>query len=72
MDEVDIANDRMMADLEYRLAEARSKVRACGPEFCESEDCGEPMTAARRKLGLSYCIDCAGARERRARLFGRI
>lgn len=71
MDEADIANEMMEQDLQIRLAEARAKMRTDGPEFCDAEDCGEPLPPARRKLGLRFCVDCAASRERRARLFRR-
>jgi RNA polymerase-binding transcription factor DksA len=57
-----------MEDLEFRLAEARAKMRPYGPEFCE---CDEPIPEVRRKLGLQECIECATLRERSSRMFRR-
>lgn len=71
MDEVDIANDRIMQDLEIRLAETRSKERPYGPEFCQREDCGEPMPELRRKMGMVVCVDCASLMERVGRMYRR-
>lgn len=64
-DDVDIANDLILANLEARIAAARKPVQE-GPEECE--ECGEPMPALRRRLGLKMCVDCAGIAERRQKL----
>lgn len=69
MDEVDIANNRMMEDLEFRLAEARSKIKPYGPEFCQQSDCEAPIPEIRRQLGLTECVECATLRERSRRMF---
>lgn len=69
MDEADIANDRMMQDLEIRLAEQRAKVKPYGPELCR--DCGEQMLELRRQLGLQVCVECARLIERNGKLFWR-
>lgn len=68
MDEVDIANDLAMKDLEYRLA-SRARPAKMGPEVCE--ECEEPMIQLRRDLGLKMCVDCARERERLVKLFAR-
>jgi formylmethanofuran dehydrogenase subunit E len=68
-DEVDVANDAIMRDLEMRLAAARSAEPVMGAEECE--ECGEPVIEVRRKLGKSTCFECAQLAERRARLFSR-
>lgn len=68
-DDVDIANDRAMRDLELRIAEVRARKPVQAPEHCT--ECEEPNLPARRALGLSLCVECARLRERRARLFAR-
>ena len=65
MDEADIANEYMERDLALRIAAARGKRQAMGPEECGQ--CGEPIPMARRQLGLVVCIDCARDNERGAR-----
>lgn len=67
-DEIDIANDLVMRDMELRIAAARSDPTMGSPEC---EDCGEPVPEVRRKLGKSTCIECAQRAEYRARLFAR-
>lgn len=68
MDEVDIANDLAMKDLEYRLSSLLRPTKM-GPAACE--DCDEPMVQLRRDLGLKVCIDCARERERLSKMFRR-
>lgn len=67
-DEVDIANDLVMRDMELRIAATR-KDPVLGAAECE--ECGEPVPDARRTLGKSTCIECAQRSEYRARLFAR-
>lgn len=68
MDEVDIANDLAMKDLEYRLA-SRPQATKMGPVACEI--CDEPMIQLRRDLGLKLCVECARENERLCKLFAR-
>lgn len=64
-DEVDLANDRILADLEARIAAARAP-KERGPEECE--DCEAPMPELRRGMGLRVCVECAEISERRRRV----
>lgn len=68
MDDVDIATDLAMKDLEFRLA-SRRRPPKLGPAECE--ECDEPMIQLRRDLGLSLCIECARERERQGKMFQR-
>lgn len=67
MDEADIANDAILADLERRIALQRAAANK--PALTNCEECDEPITPARQKLRLQLCLDCALLRERAARLF---
>lgn len=68
-DEIDIANDRILADMERRIAAARQKKNELGSALCE--ECEEPMPMARRQIGATLCIECAKRREYRQRLYAR-
>lgn len=68
-DEIDIANDYAMRDLELRIAEVRARARQDGPELCV--ECEEPIPEQRRKLGLSRCVECAQLAESRAKLWAK-
>lgn len=67
-DEIDIANDMVMREMEMRIAAAIKDPELGAPEC---EECGEPVPDVRRRLGKSNCIDCATLAEKRARLFAR-
>jgi RNA polymerase-binding transcription factor DksA len=67
-DEIDIANDLVMREMEMRIAAARQDAKT---GHAECEECGEPVPDVRRQLGKSTCIDCATMAERRAKLFAR-
>lgn len=66
-DEVDIANDAIMVDLERRIAMQRAAANR--PPVMDCQECEEPITPARQALRLQLCLDCAKRRERAARLF---
>lgn len=68
-DEVDIANDAIMADLDRRIAMQRAAANR--PPVTHCEECDEPITSARQALRLHLCVDCAKRRERAARLFSK-
>lgn len=68
-DEIDLANDRILADMEARIAAARLKKNELGSALCE--ECEEPMPMARRQIGATLCIECARRKEYAARLFAR-
>lgn len=67
MDEADIANDSILADMERRLA--RLQAAANKPPKTNCEKCDEPITPARQKLRLDLCFDCALLLERAGRFF---
>jgi len=69
MDEADIANDAILADMERRIAIQRAAANR--PPVTHCEECEEPITPARQKLGLHLCLDCAQLRERANRVFRR-
>jgi len=68
-DEIDVANDLIMREMESRIAAARSQPTKLGAAECE--ECGEPVPDVRRQLGKSICFDCATLAEQRAKLFAR-
>lgn len=68
-DEIDIANDRILADMQRRIDAARKKTAELGSEFCE--ECEDDMPPARRAIGAKLCIECAKRAEYAARLFAR-
>lgn len=67
MDEADVANDMIMREMNYRIAEVQAATARPSPETCER--CDEPITPARRALNLRLCIECAKLRERSDRMF---
>jgi formylmethanofuran dehydrogenase subunit E len=68
-DEVDIANDAIMADMDRRIALQRAAANR--PPVTDCQECEEPITQARQALRLQLCLDCARRRERASRLFRR-
>jgi RNA polymerase-binding transcription factor DksA len=70
-DEIDIANDRILADIERRIQAARKTAVERGPEFCSNEDCGDEMPEERRAIGAKICIECAKRAEYMKRLYSR-
>lgn len=68
-DDVDIANDAMLADIERRIAAQR--IAEDRPTIEDCEDCGEPVHIARQKLGLRVCVECAQLRENDSKRFRR-
>lgn len=66
-DEVDIANDAILADMDRRIAMQRAAANR--PPVTDCQECEEPITPARQTLRLQLCLDCAKRRERAARLF---
>lgn len=67
MDDIDRANDHIMKEMEHRVA-AAMKAQKEGAAECQ---CGEVVPPARRRLGLSSCIDCATAAEKAGKAFIR-
>lgn len=67
MDEADIANDAILADIERKIAEQRAAINKPPVEMCV--ECDEPITPARQKLRLQLCLDCALLRERASRVY---
>jgi phage/conjugal plasmid C-4 type zinc finger TraR family protein len=65
-DDADLAADITAADLERTLARMRAAVahRGHGPEWCE--DCGEPISEARRRA-VPWCTRCVICQERAER-----
>jgi RNA polymerase-binding transcription factor DksA len=70
-DEIDVANDRILADIERRIAAARQTPVERGPETCMNEDCGDDMPEERRAIGAKICVDCAKRAEYIRRLYSR-
>ena len=70
MDEADIANDMIMREMNYRIAEVQAQTARPAPELCER--CDDPITPARRALNLRLCIECARLVERQDRMFTRL
>ena len=67
MDEADIANDMIMLEMNYRIAEVQAQTSRPAPENCER--CDDPITPARRALNLRLCLECAKLKERSDRIF---
>lgn len=68
-DEADIANDRILAEQEARIAKARLKPVEPGAEFCV--ECEDEMPEARRAIGAQLCIECQKRAEYVKRLYSR-
>lgn len=66
-DEIDAANDRILAEQEARIARARLNPIVMGAELCI--ECEDEMPIERRKIGANLCIECAKRAEYAARLF---
>lgn len=66
-DDVDLANDAILADLGRRISAQQATRNR--PQATDCEDCEEPITPARQALRLNLCLDCALLRERAARMF---
>lgn len=68
MDEIDITEERMSADLERRIQAARNNVpHQEGPELCT--ECEETIPHVRRRLGYSLCVPCASDKERMRQIY---
>lgn len=68
-DEVDIANDLIIQQMEMRIAAARSA--AALPPVDDCQECEDPIEPARKGLNLRLCFECANAREKAAKAFAR-
>lgn len=68
-DEIDIANDRILADIERRVAAARKQPVELGNEFCE--ECEDEMPSERRAIGAKLCIECQKRAEHIRKLYSR-
>lgn len=68
-DEIDIANDRILADIERRIAAARQKQGEPGLKNCE--ECEDDMPPERQAIGAKLCIECAKRAEYLKRLYSR-
>lgn len=68
MDDLDLTEERMSAELERRIAAARRNVpHQDGPEHCE--ECDETIPLPRRQLGYALCVPCAAAAERHRQIY---
>lgn len=66
-DEADIANDFIDNEVSRALGRLRQDTSKPGTKACK--ECGEAIPTERRKLGFSFCIECAEENERRKSLF---
>ena len=64
MDTIDLAQARQQDDIDHALA-ARKAAKP-GTDVCTVEDCGEPISAARKAMGATRCVDCQADVEREA------
>lgn len=72
MDDADITEERMSADLQRRIDAARANVpHEDGPALCTV--CDERIPIPRRRLGYQTCVPCAAQIERERQVFaGRV
>ena len=63
MDEIDIATEQQMRDLELLIQAARGQEPV--PRRVRCPDCGERLAPHRVPYG--YCVECAGDREAKQR-----
>jgi len=63
MDEADIANDRVLLEMELKLREMRSRMTTSTRTTCK--DCEDPIHPARIALSYALCIHCARDREKK-------
>lgn len=68
-DEIDLANDRILAEQEARIARARLQPKAPGAEVCD--ECEDDIPPERQAIGARLCIECAKRAEYTKRLFSR-
>jgi RNA polymerase-binding transcription factor DksA len=68
-DEIDTANDRILADIERRIAAARLKPVERGSAECV--ECEDTMPEERRAIGATLCFECAQRHERIKKLYAR-
>lgn len=68
-DEIDIANDRILADIERRVAAARKQPTLPGAEICD--ECEDDIPTERQAIGARLCIECQKRAEYMKRLYSR-
>lgn len=68
-DEIDIANDRILADIEKRIAAARKQ--PVEPGLANCEECEDDMPPERQAIGARLCIECARRAEHLKKLYSR-
>lgn len=70
MDRLQAANEDHVADAIARHRATAAPPRA-GLTHCENLDCGEPIAAARTRLGARLCDDCQREHDIRAAQYAR-
>lgn len=68
-DDIDIANERILADQERRIAAARQKPVERGSAECK--ECEDTMPEERRAIGATLCFECAQRHEKIKKLYAR-
>lgn len=76
MSDADRAQEQELAMYEInhrnaRMAEYKPGEPGYGPALCRQDDCGEPISAARRAMGARCCVECTETQERLRKLQGR-
>jgi RNA polymerase-binding transcription factor DksA len=70
-DDIDIANDLNLTDMEVSLALSRLRKQAGigqeGSRICM--ECGDDIPKDRKELGFKFCVPCAQDMERRRQLY---
>ena len=64
MDTIDLAQARQQDEVDHALAARRSPKP--GTDFCVVDDCGEPISPARKAMGATRCVECQSDHEREA------
>jgi len=68
-DFIDAVQDLQQREIDAALARHKARTVRPGLTRCERHDCGEPIEAARSRLGARLCFDCAEEERKRSAHF---
>lgn len=68
-DDIDLANDLIDNEISRAIGKIRQSFNDGGEGAKHCVECGDPIPAARKKLGFKLCVPCAEESERKNQLF---
>ncbi len=68
-DLIDAAQDLQQREIDSVVQRHQARLVRPGLSRCEHQGCGEPIDAARQRLGARLCVDCAEEERKRSAHF---